>query len=210
MTLGVYVQKSGHPLNRLLLQAIFVSFCIPGSGVAHAQLDIQAIKARGLSVNRSQHLTLITDVRDRADVTEFNEVFEAAVQQWCEYFEIPPAAIGDWHLTGCVIDNDCFIATGSTVFNGARLEEAVEVRINGVVHINTRLESGAVVPIGWVAVGDPAKIYPASEHEKIWEIQSALDFPGTVFGVDRDVSKAERTKRYARYLAKHSADRIVD
>jgi carbonic anhydrase/acetyltransferase-like protein (isoleucine patch superfamily) len=114
------------------------------------------------------------------------------------------------HLTGCVIDNDCFIATGSTVFNGARLEEAVEVRINGVVHINTRLESGAVVPIGWVAVGDPAKIYPASEHEKIWEIQSALDFPGTVFGVDRDVSKAERTKRYARYLAKHSADRIVD
>ena len=114
------------------------------------------------------------------------------------------------HLTGCVIDDDCFIATGSTVFNGARLEEAVEVRINGVIHINTRLEAGSVVPIGWVAVGNPAKIFPASEHEKIWEIQSALDFPGTVFGVDRDVSKAERTKRYARYLAKHSADRIVD
>jgi hypothetical protein len=30
------------------------------------------------------------------------------------------------------------------------------VRINGIVHLKTRLPADAVVPIGWVAVGDPA------------------------------------------------------
>jgi hypothetical protein len=40
----------------------------------------------------------------------------------------------------------------------ARLGRGVEVRIKGIVHVNTALEDGAMVPIGWVAVGNPARI----------------------------------------------------
>jgi hypothetical protein len=47
------------------------------------------------------------------------------------------------------------------------------------------LAAGAVVPIGWVAVGDPAQTFPPSAHEEIWAIQQMLDFPGTVYGIER-------------------------
>lgn len=112
------------------------------------------------------------------------------------------------HLTGCDIASDVFVATGATVFNGARLDTGSEVRINGVVHVNSRLPADAVVPIGWVAVGDPAEILPASEHERIWAIQQTLDFPGTVFRADRGVPKGERTRRYAKALRRQKSDRI--
>ena len=114
------------------------------------------------------------------------------------------------HLSGCHVGDNSFLATGSTVFNGAVIEENVEVRINGVVHVNTRLTQGSVVPIGWVAVGDPAESHPPSEHDRIWEVQRELDFPGTVWGVDRVVSKGERTKRYAKALARHKDDQIIE
>lgn len=111
------------------------------------------------------------------------------------------------HLSGCTVESDCFIATGSAIFNGAHLEQAGEVRINGVVHVNTRLPASSVVPIGWVAVGDPAQVLPPGEHEKIWPIQKGLDFPGTVFKVDRSVPKGERTRRYAAALQRQRDDR---
>jgi hypothetical protein len=36
-----------------------------------------------------------------------------------------------------------------------------------------------------VAVGDPAEVRPPGNHERIWVLQEPLDFPGTVFGVER-------------------------
>jgi hypothetical protein len=36
-----------------------------------------------------------------------------------------------------------------------------------------------------VAMGNPAEVLPPGEHERIWELQEPLDFPGTVFGVER-------------------------
>ncbi|WP_439497713.1 gamma carbonic anhydrase family protein [Bosea sp. (in: a-proteobacteria)] len=89
------------------------------------------------------------------------------------------------YLTGCVVSNEAFLATGVTVFNGARIGAGAEVRINGIVHLRTVLPEGAIVPIGWVAVGDPARILPPEKHDEIWAIQKALDFPRFVFGMDR-------------------------
>lgn len=114
------------------------------------------------------------------------------------------------HLTGCTIESDCFLATGSTVFNGATVGEGSEVRINGVVHVNTRLDPETMIPIGWVAVGDPATILPAGDHDGIWRIQKDLDFPGTVFEVDRGIPKGERTKRYALALQRQNEDEPID
>jgi carbonic anhydrase/acetyltransferase-like protein (isoleucine patch superfamily) len=118
------------------------------------------------------------------------------------------------YLTGCMLERCVFVAAGATVFNHAVLGERSEVRINGVVHIATRLEAGATVPIGWVAVGDPARILPPDRHDEIWAVQEKLDFPGVVFGLKRPAAGGtimpELTRRYARFLAGHRGDTLVE
>jgi carbonic anhydrase/acetyltransferase-like protein (isoleucine patch superfamily) len=89
------------------------------------------------------------------------------------------------HVVGAQIGDEVFIATGAAVFHGAEIGRGAEVRIHGTVHLRTRLEPGTTVPIGWIAVGNPAKILPPDQHEAIWALQKTLDFPGFVYGVDR-------------------------
>ncbi|MFF7813846.1 hypothetical protein ACFZCF_18315 [Streptomyces sp. NPDC007945] len=88
-------------------------------------------------------------------------------------------------LAGCRVEEDVFLATGSRVFNGARIGSRSEVRINGIVHPRTVLPADSVVPIRWVAVGDPVRILPADEHDGIWAVRKGPGLPGHVFGLDR-------------------------
>ena len=81
------------------------------------------------------------------------------------------------HLSGCTVEDSVFVAIGACVLNGARLGAHSEVRINGVVHVNTAVPAEATVPIDWVAVGDPAQILPPIEHERIWAVRKTLEFP---------------------------------
>jgi carbonic anhydrase/acetyltransferase-like protein (isoleucine patch superfamily) len=131
-----------------------------------------------------------------------------------------PLVIGDnvlvgprAYMTGCNVEDEAFIATGATVFNGAHIGRRAEVRINGIVHLRTMLAEGATVPLGWIAVGDPAEILPPHEHERIWAIQKSLDFPRYVFGVERPPQgqsiMPQVMPRYAKALQNHRDDRIV-
>jgi carbonic anhydrase/acetyltransferase-like protein (isoleucine patch superfamily) len=113
------------------------------------------------------------------------------------------------HLNGTVVGDGCFLATGSSLFPGSRLGRDVEVRINGVVHVNTVLDNGALVPIGWVAVGDPAQVLAPSDHEEIWKVQAGLDFPQTVYGISREASARERMERQTEWFAAHCDDRVL-
>ncbi|WP_275006274.1 gamma carbonic anhydrase family protein [Promicromonospora iranensis] len=110
------------------------------------------------------------------------------------------------HVNGSTVEDEVFIATGAALFPGSVIGTGAEVRIHGVVQVNTVVAPGAVVPIGWVAVGDPATILPPDRHEEIWAIQRELDFPGTVYGVGRDVSMRELMRRQSDYYAAHSTD----
>ena len=110
-------------------------------------------------------------------------------------------------VNGAVVGAGSFLATGCALFPGVRLGRGVEVRIHGVVHVNTALEDGALVPIGWVAVGAPAQILPPGEHDAIWAVQEGLDFPGTVYGLPRDAPARERMERQAAWFAAHRDDR---
>ncbi len=119
------------------------------------------------------------------------------------------------YLTGCTVEDHVFIATGATAFNQAVLRKGCELRINAVVHLRTVLPAGATVPIGWVAVGDPARILPPDKHEEIWSVQKALDFPRTVFGVDRppegESLMPQVMPRYANALRRwHGRDRELE
>ncbi len=113
-------------------------------------------------------------------------------------------------LMGCRVDDEAFLATGTTIFHGARIGRRAEVRVNAVVHVNSIVPAGLTVPIAWVAVGNPAELFPPSEHERIWEIQERLDFPRTVYGLERKgdgtVDMRELTKRVARSFSEDRSD----
>jgi carbonic anhydrase/acetyltransferase-like protein (isoleucine patch superfamily) len=111
------------------------------------------------------------------------------------------------HVVGCEVEDEVFIATGAAIFHGAKLGRGCEVRIRGVVHIKTTVEPGVHVPIGWVAVGTPASILPPSQHDAIWQIQAQLDFPLTVYGIDRsEADMVKITRGLAASLAGHRDD----
>jgi len=128
-----------------------------------------------------------------------------------------PVVIGDdvlvgphAHVNGARAGDGCFIATSAALFPGSVAGAGSEVRIGGVVHVNTVLPPGTTVPIGWIAVGDPVRICPPDQHDRIWEIQEPLDFPGTVYGVTRDTPATERMSRQSAWFAAHLSDRVVD
>jgi gamma-carbonic anhydrase len=119
-----------------------------------------------------------------------------------------PLVIGDsvmvgphTHLNGTHVEDEVFIATGASMFPGSRAGAGCELRINSVLHVNSRLAPGTVVPIGWIAAGDPAELFSPDRHDDLWAVQKTLDFPGTAYGVDRDTPMREIMRRQSQLYA---------
>jgi carbonic anhydrase/acetyltransferase-like protein (isoleucine patch superfamily) len=141
-------------------------------------------------------------------------VMENAVVRGRETY---PAELGDdvlvgphAHVNGSVVGSGSFLATGAALFPGSRVGRNAEVRISAVVQVNTVLDDDALVPIGWVAVGNPARVIAPWDHEEIWRIQEALDFPRTVYGLPRDATARERMERQTEWFGAHRDDGVVD
>ncbi|MFD4861317.1 hypothetical protein [Streptomyces atratus] len=81
------------------------------------------------------------------------------------------------------------------------------------MHLRTVLPADSMVPIGWVAVGDPVRILPPEDHDGIWEVQKNLDSPGYVFGLDRPADGESLmpviSERFGRGLGRHSNDQQI-
>jgi carbonic anhydrase/acetyltransferase-like protein (isoleucine patch superfamily) len=118
------------------------------------------------------------------------------------------------HLNGCEIGDSVFVATGASVFPGARVGERSELRINAVVHVNTVVGNGQTLPIGWVAVGNPAQTFPPDRHEEIWAIQKELGFPREAFGIERpshgESIMPEAMRIYSERFGAHLDDTVID
>jgi carbonic anhydrase/acetyltransferase-like protein (isoleucine patch superfamily) len=118
-------------------------------------------------------------------------------------------------LKGCVIEDECFLATGVRIFQGARVAQRTEIRINGVVHVHSVLPPHSLVPIKWVAVGDPAQLFPPDKHEEIDAILSQMKFSEEVYGLERqsgdgvDMDMKELTRRVTCGLADHRDDQSL-
>jgi carbonic anhydrase/acetyltransferase-like protein (isoleucine patch superfamily) len=128
-----------------------------------------------------------------------------------------PATIGDAvligphaHVNGATIEDEVFVATGAAAFPGSTAGAGAELRINSVLQVNSRLAPGAVLPIGWIAVGDPAQLFSPDRHDELWEVQQTLDFPGTVYGAPRGTGMREIMARQAEFYGVHLTDRVLD
>ena len=128
-----------------------------------------------------------------------------------------PVSIGDdvmigphAHVNGATIADEVFIATGASLFPGSSVEAGSELRINSVLQVNSRIGPGESLPIGWVAVGDPAQMFPPDRHDDIWAIQRELDFGGTVYGVAKGSGMRDIMRQQAEFFAAHHDDRVID
>jgi carbonic anhydrase/acetyltransferase-like protein (isoleucine patch superfamily) len=130
-----------------------------------------------------------------------------------------PCAVGDHcligpcaHVVGATLESEVFVATAAAVFHGARLGRGAEVRVHATVHLRTMLPPGSTVPIGWVAVGDPAQILSPDRQDDIWAVQQPLNFPNWVYGVPRDTPDLMRvvTERLSRELSPHLDDLVIE
>ncbi|MEU6915631.1 gamma carbonic anhydrase family protein [Streptomyces olindensis] len=129
-----------------------------------------------------------------------------------------PAVIGDAvlvgphaHVNGATLEDEVFLATGACVFPGAVASAGSELRIHSVLHVNSVLPPGTVLPIGWIAAGAPrARLFAPGEHDELWQIQEALDFPGTVYGIPRGTAMGEVMARQAAFYGAHRDDVTLD
>ncbi|MET7999084.1 gamma carbonic anhydrase family protein [Amycolatopsis sp. NPDC005232] len=116
------------------------------------------------------------------------------------------------HLSGCVVEGNARVATGAMLYNGARIGSGADVGFGAVVHVNTVVPPGTAVPIGWFAGGDPVRLIPPQQWERITAVMEPLDYQGTVFGVTEAPGEPVMTRiaqRYARALALHRYDENV-
>ena len=128
-----------------------------------------------------------------------------------------PAVLGDAvlvgphaHVNGARVEDEVFVATGVSLFPGSVAGAGSELRINSVLHVNSRLAPRTVVPIGWIAAGDPAELFSPDRHDELWEVQRELDFPGTVYGVARGTPMRTIMARQAEFYGAHREDRVVE
>jgi gamma-carbonic anhydrase len=114
------------------------------------------------------------------------------------------------HVNGSTVEDEVFIATGASLFPGSVAGTGSELRINSVLHVNSKLAPGTIMPIGWIAVGDPAQLFSPDQHEALWRVQAELDFPGTVYGVPRGTPMHTIMARQTEFYSAHRDDQIID
>ena len=77
------------------------------------QIDADLVEAAGIRKFSGKHIDVYTDDRDRDDLEELVDVFDQAIDFWCDYFSIDPAETSDWKLSGFImVDLERFRSAG--------------------------------------------------------------------------------------------------
>jgi carbonic anhydrase/acetyltransferase-like protein (isoleucine patch superfamily) len=132
-----------------------------------------------------------------------------------------PVSLGDHvllgpHTTllGCALERCCYLGTGATVLQGARLGAGSVIAVGAVAHAGAVLPAEMFVPPMTVAIGDPAEIFTPDRPDELAQAIRGVNFAAAAFGVTHDW--ADRVARYekianvrvAEYAA-HLDDEIV-
>ncbi|QWU13861.1 Carbonic anhydrase or acetyltransferase, isoleucine patch superfamily [Paenibacillus sophorae] len=99
------------------------------------------------------------------------------------------------HVSGAIIGEGSFIATGATIFGGSELGEGCMIGVNAVVHIGTCCPESFFVPIGYTAVGNPAEVFSPLEIERVHDKIFQMGFTNYLFNFDsHNMTNGEATK----------------
>ena len=81
---------------------IALSWAIP-CGATPRDVDSARAAALGIRKLESHHLVLYTDVPSAPEVDRLPEIFDRAVPQWANYFDVPRDKISDWRMQAYLI-----------------------------------------------------------------------------------------------------------
>lgn len=115
------------------------------------------------------------------------------------------------HVIGSTVEEASFLATGSSIFHGSTIGRGCVVRVHGVVHANSALAEGTTVPIGGVAVGNPACVFTTDQADAIWEIQEKLAFTTAAYGINGPLKENVEavTEAMSARLSQHMFDKVL-
>lgn len=72
---------------------------------APLEVDLDRIRAAGISRHSGRHIDLYTDIRDSQMIAQWVDSFDQAVPQWCRYFNVPEPRTEDWFLTAVIMSD---------------------------------------------------------------------------------------------------------
>ena len=87
-------------------------------------------------------------------------------------------------LAGSHIGDDCYVATGVILLQGARVGAGTRVGARALVHAGAVLGEESRVGMGCFAVPSPQGTVVTADVEQARELVAAADFFGRAFGVD--------------------------
>ena len=68
--------------------------------------DDAYLASAGIRKLAGKYLTLFTDLPPHPAVDQLPAIFDQAIPQWCEYFELSPAAVESWRTNGYLIRDE--------------------------------------------------------------------------------------------------------
>jgi len=90
------------------------------------------------------------------------------------------------HAVSRKIEDETFLATGTEIVRSSPQGSGSEVQAKGTLDVTTRLAPVRVIPMGWVAMNDPAEMPSTEQHDRIRAMQEWLNFSRATFGLDRN------------------------
>jgi hypothetical protein len=84
----------------------FVMLIATGESLAEVPgIDNDRMKTFGIRKVESKHLVLYTDIPPAASIDELPAVFDQAVPQWCQYFQLAPEKAAKWKMVAYLIND---------------------------------------------------------------------------------------------------------
>ncbi|ONI76048.1 acyltransferase [Actinosynnema sp. ALI-1.44] len=156
----------------------------------------------------------------RVTVGEYSIIAEHAVLRASAVAGPQPVDVGDHVLVGphatllgCTVGRCCYLATGVTVLQTARLAEGTTVAVGALVHARTETPAEYFVPPYTVALGEPVRLL-APGDPALPDAIRAVGFAETAFGAtavwtDRSRRAEHATEARSAELGAHKDDVVL-
>jgi carbonic anhydrase/acetyltransferase-like protein (isoleucine patch superfamily) len=117
-------------------------------------------------------------------------------------------------LLGCRLERCAYMATGTTVLQGAQIKAGGSVAVGALVHAGTVIPEEFFVPPNMIAVGDPVRVYPPEDPMVLGEAVRSTEFARLAFGVraaweDRIARYEQTAEIRSEEFAAHDKDMIL-